>query len=275
MSGEAGTMDAGAMENGGDSSEGGTSGGGGTAGTTTGGTSTGGTIAGTGGTIITAGSGGTLGGGGSGGSVAGAGGSPPAIGCAKLSVPIDDAMDRAHFVISFGTAIDMSNKTTSAISMRVYVQAGLAGTIFNYVQDSQYRFFGVTTANRPPLNGTPGWQTLTFNVGEQPDGGTAGTGGSSPATNIAKTDVRRVGIEINAAPGTAGWSNPTVVYLDSITVTTIPTAAAQNFTFDTTATVNAGTNVTTDQGNNQLWLNAGTNDTKATGVTLTWQATCP
>lgn len=273
--GDAGMMDtAGVVETGGDGPEGGTggtlstAGSGGTAGSATGGEST----AGSGGT---AGPGG--GSGGSGGTSAGAGGTAPvtATGCAKLSVPIDDAMDRAHFVLSFSTAINMSDATTSAISMRIYVKDGVAGTIFNYVQDSQYRFFGVTTANRPPLNSSVGWQTLNFPVGSQPDGGSAGAGGSSPATNIAKTDVRRVGIEINAAPATAGWTNPTIVYVDSITVTTIPTAPAQNFTFDTTSTVNASTTLTTDQANGILWLNSGTNDTKATGVTLTWVASCP
>jgi len=278
--GDAGMMDtAGVVETGGDGPEGGTgtggtggtlstAGSGGTAGSATGGAST-------------AGSGGTAGpgGGGSGGTSAGAGGTAPvtATGCAKLSVPIDDAMDRAHFVLSFSTAINMSDATTSAISMHMYVKDGAAGTIFNYVQDSQYRFFGVTTVNRPPINSAAGWQTLSFPVGSQPDGGggSAGAGGSAPATGIAKTDVRRVGIEINAAPATAGWTNPTIVYIDSITVTTIPAAAAQNFTFDAASSLNTSTTLTTDQANGILWLNSGTNDTKATGVTLTWVASCP
>jgi len=256
-SGDGGMMDAaGAMEAGGEGPEGGTggtSGAVGTAGNGTGGTAGGGTAGGS-----TAGSGGS---GGTGGS-AGAGGAPPAAGCAKLSVPIDDANDRAHFVISLTSPIDLSSATTGIISMRVYVQAGVGGTIFNYVQDSGYRFFGVTTPMRPELNTLSGWQTLTFNVGAQPDS-------STPATGIVKTDIRRIGIEINAAPATA-WSNPTIVYVDSITVAT----PALSFTLDMANTVTS-TSSGTDVSGQVMWLNNQSADTKATGVTLAWQASCP
>jgi hypothetical protein len=269
---------AGAMEAGGEGAEGGTaatggigatagSGGGtagsGTAGSSTAGSSTGGTagIAGSG----TAGSstGGTAGtAAGSGGAAAGsagAGGSPTATGCAKLSVPIDDALDRAHFVISFTSPIDLSSVTTAIISMRVYVKAGVGGTIFSYVQDSGYHFLGVSTAARPALSSLSGWTTLSFNVGTQPEG----------SSGIIKTDIRRIGIEINAAPQTV-WSNPTVVFVDSITVAT----PALSFTFDAAGSLTA-TSSGTDVAGQVMWLNNGTTDTTATSATLGWQATCP
>jgi hypothetical protein len=274
-SGDGGMMDtAGAPETGGESAEGGTAGrgtagsggtagkgtaGGGTAGggTSGGGTSGGGTAGG--GTAGRGGSGGSAAG--SGGASAGAGGSPPATGCAKLYVPIDAGNDQAHFVIGLGSSSDLSSATTGIVSMRVYVQAGAAGTIFNYVQDSQFRFLGVATAMRPDLSSISGWQTLSFNVGGQAD--TLGSG-------IAKNNITRVGIEINAAPATTGWSNPTIVYVDSITVGT----PGLSFPLATTSTVNT-TPMTTDAPNQALFLNSGPGDTTATGVTLSWQATCP
>jgi len=270
--GDAGMIDmAGALETGGETSEGGTAGTGGSLGTagsagkaggssggTAGASTAGGGSGGSGGSGATVGAGGSAGSGGT----AGAGGSPPASGCAKLSVPLDDAGDRAHFVISLASAIDLSSATTGIISMRLYVQAGAAGTIFNYVQDGapNYHYFGVTTASRPLLKSVSGWQTLTFNVGAQAAG----------STGIVKTDIRRIGIEINAAPDTTGWSNPTIVYIDSVTVMT----PALSFPLDMTATV-ISTPTGSDPSNQAMWLHNGSSDTTATNPTLTWQATCP
>ncbi|HEV8548274.1 MAG TPA: hypothetical protein VGQ57_04580, partial [Polyangiaceae bacterium] len=78
--------------------------------------------------------------------------------------------------------------------------------------------------------------------------------------------------EINAAPATSGWTNPTVVYVDSITVNT---ATPLSFPFDSTSTVNTATNVTSDPTNTNLWMNSGSTDTTATGTAASWQATCP
>jgi len=255
-SGEGGMIDtAGAMDAGGEGPEGGTAGVGGapTAGAA-------GSTGGSGGT--SAGSGGTSAG--SGGAAAGAGGSGgvTASGCAKLTVPLALSGDRAHFVISLSSAANLSSATTGIISMHLYVQAGAAGTIFNYVQDSQYRYFGVTTNMRPALKGLVGtWQTLTFNVGTQPPG----------STGIDKTDIRRIGIEINAAPDTAGWSNPTIVYVDSITVMT----PALSFPFETAATIST-TPTGSDVAGQVMWQHNGSQDTTiTTGVALAWQAMCP
>jgi hypothetical protein len=254
-SGEGGMIDsAGAMDAGGEGPEGGgTAGASGTAGSA----GNGGGTSGGGGTSD---GGGTSGGGGSGGG-AGTGGSPAVTGCAKLTVPMDDASDRAHFVISLTTAANLASETTGIVSMHLYVQAGAAGTIFNYVQDSGYHYFGVTTASRPALKGLIGsWQTLSFNVGLQPAG----------STGINKGDIKRIGIEINAAPDTVAWSNPTVVYIDSISVMT----PALSFPLDTMASVST-TPTGSDVAGQVLWQHNGSMDTTAAGVTLTWQATCP
>lgn len=200
--------------------------------------------------------------GGSGAGIAGnggSGGSAPALGCAKLSVPLDATTDQAHFLISLPSAIDLSNATTAVVSMHVYVQAGTAGTIFNFVQDSQYHYLAVTTALRPALSSLSGWQTLSFNVGAQAVG----------STNVVKSDIRRVGIEINAAPQASGWSNPTIVYVDSITVA----MPGMFFPFDTASSVSGPS--TADVAGQVLWQPSGASDTTASGVTLSWQATCP
>ena len=200
------------------------------------------------------GTGGTVGGAGSG----GAGGAiPTASGCAKLSVPLDDAGDKAHFVISVASPVDLSGAT---ISIRFYVQAGTGGTIFNYVQDNgTYRFFGVPTAQRYPLSSASGWTTISWDVGAQPDSG---------GTGIVKTSIKNIGIELNAQPSSA-WSNPTIVYLDSLTVTN----PALSFTFDATASVNP--TPSTVASGESLWLNTVSSDTTATPSALSWQATCP
>ena len=172
-------------------------------------------------------------------------------------MPIDDAGDKAHFVISLTSPADLSGAT---ISMRFYVQAGAGGTIFNYVQDSRsFNFLGVPDAQRHLLGTTGAWETLSWNVGAEPD--SAGTG-------IVKTSIKNIGIELNAQPSSV-WSNPTIVYLDSLTVT----SPALSFTFDATASVNP-TPTTTSPGQ-VLWLNIYPTDTTATASTLSWQDTCP
>jgi len=203
-----------------------------------------------------AGSGGSLAG--AGGSTAGAGGQTQVVkGCAKLSVPLNDTGDKAHFVVTLNSVTDLSGAT---ISMRLYVQAGQGGTIFNYVQDSpSFHFLGVPAAQRHTLSSFGGWSTLTWNVSAEPDGG----------TGIVKNSIKNIGIEVNAQPSTL-WSNPTVIYVDSITVSS-PTLS---FTFDASSAVSP-TPATTSAAGQALWLNSGSTDTTAAGSTLSWQATCP
>jgi len=179
-----------------------------------------------------------------------------ASGCAKLSVPLDDAGDKAHFLISLSSPADLSGAT---ISMRFYLQAGAGGTIFNYVQDDEtFHFFGIPSAQRHPLASASAWQTLSWNVGAEPD--SAGTG-------IVKTNIKNIGIELNAQPSSP-WSNPTIVYIDSLTVT----SPALSFTFDAATSVNT---TPTSPSGQELWLHFHPADTTAAGSALSWQATCP
>ncbi len=237
---------AGAVETGGSETSGGTAGSANVGGTANGGT--GGAIAGS------AGAGSTIAGStGSGGATGGTGGAnQTASGCAKLSVPLDDAGDKAHFVITLASTADLSGAT---ISMRYYVPKPQGGSIFNYVQDSgTYHFLGVPTANRQLLSAT-GWSTVSWNVGAEPD---------AASTGIVKTSIKSIGIELNAQPS-ATWTNPTVVYVDSLTVQ----SPALSFTFD------ANSSVSTSNTTGALWLNSNSLDTTATGSTVTWLTSCP
>jgi hypothetical protein len=226
----------------------------------TGGTAGAGGAGGASGAPSGGGIGGTTGASGSGntGGSTGGGASTTANGCARLSVPLDNATDKAHFVISLTTASDLSRAT---ISMRLYVRAGSGGSIFNYVQDAgAYHFFSVDTAQRALLSSFSGWSTLTWDVGAQAD---------SAATGIVKTSIKNIGIEIGAPPSSS-WTSPTIVYIDSIAVKT-PTLS---FTFDGSSSVSP-TATTTPAAEQAIWINGGATDTTAVGVTLSWQATCP
>jgi hypothetical protein len=254
----AGAEAAGAMPTGGAMDHGGSAGHSSGAGGKGGGGSIGG-VTGAGGTGVGAGAGAGAGSGGLAG-MAGSAGSPAqtGAGCAKLSVPLTASGDKAHFVISLTSPADLSGAT---ISMRLYVKAGTGGSIFNYVQDSgTFHFLGVPAAQRRLLSASSGWSTLSWDVGAEPDSG---------STGIVKTSIKNIGIELNAQPSSA-WTNPTIIYVDSITVA----SPALAFTFDATASVYT-TPTTSSAPAQALWLNNGTSDTTATGASVSWQAACP
>jgi len=189
--------------------------------------------------------------------VAGSGGGEfPANGCASLTVPLTATTGRAHFVITLASGTNFSGAT---LSMRVYVKAGVGGAISNYVQDSTYKLLRDSTPAK--LDTLSGWQTVTWDVAAQGAG----------STGIALTAVSRIGIEISAASDTA-WSNPTIVYIDSIAVTM--TSPTLSFAFNTNGTVRS-TPSTLDVAGQVLWQNSNTVDTTASNVALGWLATCP
>lgn len=184
------------------------------------------------------------------------GSSGTAMGCAKLSVPLNGAMDKAHFVISLRSAADLSAAGTT-ISLRLHVEDGTGGVVLAYVQDSSFNFLGPAT--KPLLAEQSGWVTLDWDVGAEP---AAGTG-------IQKKNISRIGIEIKAAPSST-WSNPTIVYVDSITVN----KPALSFPFGTMSTVST-TAQSSDVSGQVLWQHSGSTDTTATGTKLSWVADCP
>jgi hypothetical protein len=195
--------------------------------------------------------GGTVGGAGMGGA-----GGTPASGCANLTVPLAQSSDKAHFVITLTNTANMSSAT---ISMRVYVQAGSGGTIVNYVQDTGNHFLPAS-ARTALSSGVGVWTTMQWNVGTEAPG----------STGIDKTNIKRIGIEVSSYNSTA-WTNPTKVYVDSVTVP----APALSFPFDTSGSIDTTASAGVDVGGQVLWLNSNGSDTSASNVTLGWLATCP
>jgi hypothetical protein len=199
-----------------------------------------------------AGNAGTGGGGaGSGGGVAGSGGSGEVCtGCARLSVPLAASTDQAHFTVTLPVATDFSAAT---IAIRVARYAGTGGWFKAYIQEGSPDYFYQDNVETTIASIGTSMQTISWDVA------TAGT-------TADKTIIRRIGIEISGN-GASSWTSPTVLYIDSITVTGT-TLAMSSFTFDTSSTVS--TTPTGNGPNNVIWLNNYSGDTNVTGAMLSW-----
>jgi hypothetical protein len=239
--GQGGTSTGGASGDSGTAGQGGMPGGSGGAGNTGGGV--GGDGAGTSG----AGGGG---GAGSGGGAGTGGSSEVCTGCARLSVPLAATADQAHFTITLPAATDFSAAT---IALRVARYAGTGGWFKAYIQEGSPNFLYQDSVETTIASIGTSMQTISWDVA------TAGT-------TADKTIIRRIGIEISGN-GASSWTNPTVLYVDSITVTGT-TLAMSSFTFDTSNTVS--TTPTGSGPNNVIWLNNFSGDTNVTGATLSW-----
>jgi hypothetical protein len=238
--GQGGTSTGGASGDSGTAGQGGMSGGSGGAG------NTGGGVGGDG-----AGTSGTGGGGAGSGGGAGTGGSSEVCtGCARLSVPLAASADQAHFTITLPAATDFSVAT---IALRVARYAGTGGWFKAYIQEGSPNYLYQDSVETTIASIGTSMQTISWDVA------TAGT-------TADKTIIRRIGIEISGN-GASSWTNPTVLYVDSITVTGT-TLAMSSFTFDTSNTVS--TTPTGSGPNNVIWLNNFSGDTNVTGATLSW-----
>ena len=220
---------------------------GGMAGEGAGGTSAGGAPQG--------GSGGTSGGG-SGGTTGGStGGTVPTgplarceTGCARLRVPLAAADNRANFMIRLPNAVDFS---MAKITYRVYVEAGTGGEVKGYVQHSgDPDFVQLFQAPGVRIDGIVGWQNITFDVG------------AHPSTTFTKNNVARVGIQIIGGTSTS-FTNPTVVSIDSVTVTGV---SAGPWNFDSSGTIQ--TNADHTGPTNIMLLNSA--DNPVSGSSISW-----
>ncbi len=264
--GRGGTGGTGNSSNGGDAGSGSMSGAGGSAmggagsgagGSMMGGAGSGGTVSGgAGGGAGGAGAGGAgaggagAGGAGAGGGGAGGGGGEVCTGCARLSVPLATNMDRAHFVIGLPAA---TNFSVATIAIRVARYAGTGGHFKVYIQEGSPNYLQQVSTETPIASIGTTMQTINWDVA------TAGTAAD-------KTIISRVGIEI-IGTGATSWTNPTVVYVDSVTITGTNLTMA-SFTFDTASTVS--TTPTSSGPSNVMWLNNYSSDTNVTGATLSW-----
>ncbi|XXY46761.1 hypothetical protein WME91_42840 [Sorangium sp. So ce269] len=163
----------------------------------------------------TGGAGGEGGEGGAGGATGtgGAGGTPDigpgpeesCSGCARLAVPLTEASTGTLFQFNWPELVDLTGAT---VTFRVKAHAGTGGGVQTYVQNgSAQSWVGVPWA-WTDLSSLGEWTELTIDV----------DAAAADAPTFDKTQVMRLGLKIDA--GTAGpWANPTVVYIDSITVT--------------------------------------------------------
>lgn len=156
-----------------------TGGRGGTAGTPTGGTSTGGTAAG--GSMFPG---------------------ETCPGCARIVVPLSASTNRANFVIPLPEIVDFSN---AVITYRLFKLAGTGGEIRGYIQHSGDPDFNqLFSINGLRLSACDGWEEFVWNAGAQ-------------NANYDKKIVGRVGFHV-VGTGSTQFTNPTIIYLDSITV---------------------------------------------------------
>jgi hypothetical protein len=194
-----------------------------------------------------AGSAGLAGSAGAGG--AGGAGGEVCSGCARLSVPLTSATDRAHFLMTLPANTDF---TSAVVTFRVLCKAGSGGQLRGYVQhggspDFDFQVIGVTE-----LADLGAWTSVSYEL--------------STVTGFDKTVVRRVGLEVIGA-GSSTWLNPTIVYLDSIDIeNTVLDPSSFNFDDAASITVTPSTAGPPDQ---RLWMNNATNDSNV-DATLSW-----
>jgi hypothetical protein len=209
----------------------------------TGGTGTGGAPA-TGGT----GTGGTGTGGTTGGTATG--GMPPGpltrcTGCAKLEVPLATSDDKANFVIFLPGQTNFSN---AVLRFRVYKEAGIGGEFKGYIQH-QDTDFAQLFGPAQPLASLSGWQEFVWNVAED-------------TSSFNKTTVQRVGVQVIGWNSTA-WSNPTIVYVDSIVA---EGAGVGPWNFDSSGSIRTSPTTNADAG--VLFINSG--DSPVANTRLSW-----
>ncbi|WP_437328128.1 hypothetical protein [Sorangium sp. So ce381] len=126
-------------------------------------------------------------------------------GCARLSVPFTTANTATQFFIEFASPVDL---TGSTVTFRVRSHAGTNGGVQPFVQNGADLFYANIGYSWNPIAGLADWHEITVDVDAL-----------APARpNFNRTRVKLIGLQITAG-GTGPWTNPTVIYVDSITVT--------------------------------------------------------
>ncbi|MDC0682883.1 hypothetical protein [Sorangium atrum] len=126
-------------------------------------------------------------------------------GCARLSVPFTTANTATQFFIEFASPVDL---TGSTVTFRVRSHAGTNGGVQPFVQNGADLFYANIGYSWNPIAGLADWHEITVDVDAL----------SSSRPNFHRTQVKLIGLQITAG-GTGPWTNPTVIYVDSITVT--------------------------------------------------------
>ncbi|AUX20812.1 hypothetical protein SOCEGT47_012860 [Sorangium cellulosum] len=147
------------------------------------------------------------GGAGEGGADTGIGPDESCSGCARLSVPLTESGQATQFLVTFDEPMDLTGAT---ITYRVKTYAGTNGGVQPYVQNGDELEWATAGWGWNPVSELKEWTDITIDVDAAvvPEG-------SAP---FDKSQVLMFGLQITA--GDEGpWTSPTVVYVDSITVT--------------------------------------------------------
>lgn len=139
-------------------------------------------------------------------------------GLAVLSVPLDQyTVDDpgTRFADTYSPLVDLEGTT---MTVRVYAPGATGGNLLVYLSDSNSTA-GSGAGSVPLTTLNNKWVDITFPI--------ASTPATTPPFN-AKA-VKQVNIELHA--GTGPWTNPTVVYVDSVRTSNL----AVNHTWDATA----------------------------------------
>jgi hypothetical protein len=165
----------------------------------------GGAPSGSGGEAGAASSGGTTGGTATGGSQS-TGGTPTAVescsGCARMEVVLTEFDSKAHFKIMLPAPTDLSSASVTFVVQRF---AGTGGQLRAFIQSGDnFAFYEGAVTNISDISDTE-MQTIAWDM--------------SNLTLEARSTVSYIGIQLSGRGGGTVFTNPTVVYLDSIRVT--------------------------------------------------------
>ncbi|WP_437543399.1 hypothetical protein WME97_32940 [Sorangium sp. So ce367] len=126
-------------------------------------------------------------------------------GCARLSVPLTRAGQWTQFIIVWDQTVDVTGAT---VTFRVKTQAGSNGGVQAFVQNGPELVYAPIGYAWNPLADLGEWKDIVIDVDTLAPG--------NPTFN--RTTAKMLGLMI-AAGDTGPWANPTVIHVDSITVT--------------------------------------------------------
>ncbi|WP_437289478.1 hypothetical protein [Sorangium sp. So ce406] len=147
-------------------------------------------------------------------------------GCARLSIPFTSAGQLTQYFIEFAQPVDLTGAT---VTFRVKNHAGTNGNVEPFVQNGGELMWANIGFTRNPVADLDEWTDLTIDVDAL----------APTSANFNRTVVKFVGVQVTA--GDVGpWTNPTVVYVDSITVTRPAGASAARNAGGTNGNFGAG-----------------------------------
>jgi len=119
-------------------------------------------------------------------------------GVAVWSVPLTTNMQGQRYGEVFPGFPDMTNAT---VTVRIYAPGATGGNLIAYFTDLDFTAGGGATL--PLADLAAGWTDLVFSIG-------------SASGTYDPTSIRQISLEVVSENTTGPWTNPTVVYVDSV-----------------------------------------------------------